>query len=258
MIAPRHKKPTKGPVRSDTAEREMLHQLATKQAPTYGVWRPVASEAEVLSEIVTEIGETLLARRIRVTARNSAAVADMTVSNRHLVTLEGIRTGEPLDTAEVVVQALAQEFVSAEALKFEITARAPTLTHTARSWSHVVLHEAVQARGAAQDCARTSLIREFQDIALSWINLTTHEENGDANQLALLKKSTVALPSQGHGTTPLQCNQPRLTLIPMDETMLFVEMCLDHTRIQLTANRHDRARLVTRWQAFSAASLTET
>ncbi|MCP4826244.1 MAG: hypothetical protein GY892_19345 [Shimia sp.] len=131
MIAPRHQKPTKGPVLSDAAEREMLHQLATKRVPTYGVWRSVASEAEVLSEIVTEIGETLLARRIRVTARNSAAVADMTVSNRHLVTLEGIRTSETLETAEAVVQALAQEFVSAEALKFEITARAYANAHGA-------------------------------------------------------------------------------------------------------------------------------
>ncbi len=253
MIAPRPQKSQDAPVTADDTELAALRKLAADSGGAYGTWRPVASDAEALDAIVTEVGEVLLARRIRVTAQNTGIAVEMTVSNRHLVTLAGPQGQVQLKDAGDVVRTLREAFTGAGALKFEITERAPMMTQTARSWPHDALRQAMQAPDSARDGAQATLIRELQAMADAWLDLQTQQSSGAAEKVSPLAKYAHAVAEHHTEATPLQRVHPRLLLVSISETFLLVDVCLGQQRLLLSGDPQNRADYIARWRAYCSA-----
>ena len=238
---------------ADGPELAALRKLAAESGGAYGSWRPVASEAEALDTIVTEVGEVLLARRIRVTAQDTGIAVEMTVSNRHLVTLAGPQGQAQLQDAVDVVRTLREAFAGASALKFEITERAPMMTQTARSWPHDALRQSMQAPDSARDGEQATLIRELQAMADAWLNLQTQQSSGTAEKVSLLSKHANALEQHQTEATPLQRVHPRLSLVPISEAFLLVDVCLGPQRLLLSGAPQSRADFIARWRTYCSA-----
>ncbi|MBE1291732.1 MAG: hypothetical protein GJ677_04500 [Rhodobacteraceae bacterium] len=253
MIAPRPKKPQDAPVTADGTELAALRKLAAESRGAYGTWRPVASDAEALDAIVTEVGEVLLARRIRVTAQDTGIAVEMTVSNRHLVTLAGPQGQVQVQDAGDVVRTLREGFTGAGALKFEITERAPMMSQTARSWPHDALRQAMQAPDSARDGAQATLIRELQAMADAWLDLQTQQSSGAAERVSLLTKHANALAEHRTDATPLQRVHPRLSLVPISEAFLLVDVCLGQQRLLLSGDPQSRADYIAQWRGYCSA-----
>jgi len=253
MIAPRPQKSQDAPLKADGTELAALRKLAAECGGAYGSWRPVASEAEAVDAIVTEVGEVLLARRIRVTAQDTGIAVEMIISNRHLVTLAGPQGQVQLQDAGDVVRTLRETFAGAGALKFEIAERAPTMTQTARSWPHDALRQALHAQDSASDGAQASLIRDLQAMADAWLDLQTQQSGGAAERLPLLSKHANALEEHHTEATPLQRVHPRLSLVPISETFLMVDVCLGQQQLLLSVDPQIRADVIARWRAYFSA-----
>ncbi|MBO9406675.1 hypothetical protein J7399_04455 [Shimia sp. R9_1] len=244
----------------DDGFADAIRLFAQDRDGYYGTWHAFESTQDLLAAIVAEIGETVLARRIAVFGKEQNVRVLLTVSNRHLVDLEGV--GPQLEDANgaAVIELLSKAFAGCATLKFEIVERSPELPETDRSWSHAsllkVLHEEIAPVGQRQ--VLETLRDKLKAMALSWRDVAPISgqpiEGGNPEDLGLIDQ---CLTRASENTIQQKLWKPAnatLNMLSIADDRVLVLLETPEGNLGVVCRASHRAAIFELWRAFVAAT----
>ncbi len=251
MIAPRKDTPTPADTEVTDA-RVALQRVAAPEVQAYGTWRSFDSAAEAVRAVIGEIGEVLLARTIAVSVQDRNTALLLTISNRHLVALEGISLDASNADAQDVVAAIAQALDGAKNLRFDIAARSPEMPSSARSWSCQALLEALEAPGETE--IAPGIFADVKALSVAWLEVETGAEAGPEAALRALQHMAKARGDFAGQVDQFRQDRPHLALFSMTEQMFAVELSLQGNLLLALCEASVRGKLLAMWRGL----VTET
>jgi hypothetical protein len=249
VIAPRKDMPT-APDTEVTDARVALQRLATPEVQAYGAWRSFGSAAEAVRAVIGEIGEVVLARRIAVSVRNSDAALLLTISNRHLVALEGISLNASDTDAHDVVAAIGRALDCAKSLRFDIATRTSEMPSTARSWSWQALLEALEA--PRKNAVAPGIFADVKALSVAWLEVETGEKTGPEAALRALHHMAKARGDFVGQVDQFRQDRSHLALFSMTEQMFAVEVSWQGNLLLAICEASTREDLLAMWRGLVA------
>ncbi|MBO9474217.1 hypothetical protein J7413_11765 [Shimia sp. R10_1] len=259
MIARRNARSATLPPDQDIDLRDALEALAKPAEHRYGCWRMFATDDEALRAVVVEVGQVILARRVRVSVRDTERVLELTISNRHLIDISGLSVSPEEATAQQIVSALRQAMTDARALKFEIIDTAPLIRNGTRSWPQTALFQALQqgVDVATNSADWTDLVAQLKALSESWIDMPESAQPaayGDAPAVEVLRQFAAArATAQGAGER-IGRPQPFLAMVHTETGGLLIQLSLPMQQIYLAAPATHRKQITALWRAFVAVT----
>ncbi len=249
MIAPR--KDTLTPADPEVTEaRVALQRVAAPGVQAYGTWRGFDSTAAAVGAIIGEIGEVVLARTIAVSVLDSEAALLLTISNRHLVALEGLSLDASTADAQDVVAAIAQALDGAKSLRFDIATRTPEMPSSARSWSCQALLEALEAPRENADAP--GIFADVKALTVAWLEVDTGADAGPEAALQALHHMAKARGDFVGQVDQFRQDRPHLALFSMTEQMFAVELSWQGNLLLAICEASAREDLLAMWRGLVA------
>lgn len=249
MIAPRKDTPT-APDTQVTDARVALQRLAASEAQAYGAWRGFASAAEAVCAVIGEIRDVVLARTIAVSVQDHDAALLLTISNRHLVALEGLSLDANDADAQEVVAAIARALDGATSLRFDIAARTPEMPSSARSWSWQALLDAFDA--PQEEVVAPGIFADVKALTVAWLEVETSAEAGPEAALRALHHLAKARGNVAEQVDQFRQGRPHLALFSMTEEMFAVEVSWQGNLLLAICEASTREELLAMWRGLVA------
>ncbi|WP_412553723.1 hypothetical protein [Shimia sp. MIT1388] len=251
MIAPRKDTPT-APDTEVAEAREALQRVAASEVQAYGAWRSFDSATEAVRAVIGEIGEVVLARSIAVSPQDRDAALLLTISNRHLVALEGLSMDASNADAQDVVAAIAQALDGAKSLRFDIAARTPEMPSSARSWSWQALLEALEA--PRENAVAPGIFTDVKALSVAWLEVETGGETGPEAALRALHHMAKARGGFVGQVDQFRQDRPHLALFSMTEQMFAVEVSWQGNLLLAICEASAREDLLAMWRGLVAGT----
>lgn len=253
MIAPR-KNTASGPLLVDTDSRAALQRLAAPMRPGYGTWHTYKTEADALCAVISEIGEIVLARCIRVTVKGSKRDIMLTISNRHLVAISGGAINQQTDDAEVIANGIRETLAGASCLKFDIVLRNPSLPKASRSWSYKALMAAAtnMTDPSGNHVPRKALLEAVKEMSYAWVDLATRTEAGDRDTLVILHQVATKRLAMSHDQVRISHEKSQITMIAIEDTSFCIEIELGEEVLITFCDACHQPSLVHLWRSYLA------
>lgn len=249
MIAPRKDNLT-APEAEVADARVALQRLAAPEVQAYGAWRSFGSAVEAVRAVIGEVGEVVLARTIAVSVRDRDAALLLTISNRHLVALEGLSLDANNADAQDVVATIAQALDGAESLRFDIVARTPEMPSSARSWSCQALLEALEA--PRENAVTPGIFADVKALSVAWLDVETGAEAGAEAALRALHHMAKARGVFVGQVDQFRQDRPHLALFSMTEQNFAVEVSWQGTLLLAICEASKREELRAMWRGLVA------
>ncbi|WP_422047912.1 hypothetical protein [Shimia sp.] len=244
----------------DDGFADAIRLFAQDRDGYYGMWHAFKSTQDLLAAIVAEIGETVLARRIAVFGEEQNVRVLLTVSNRHLVDIEGV--GPQLEDANgaAVIELLSKALAGCATLKFEIVERSPELLETGRSWSHASLLKALHEESApdGQRQVLETLRDKLKAMALSWRDFAPVAgqplSDGNPEDLGLIDRCLTRA-SENTGKQKLwKPANATLNMLSVADDRVLVLLETPEGNLGVVCRASHRAAIFELWRAFVAAT----
>ena len=249
MIAPRKDTPTPADTEVTDA-RFALQRLAAPEVQAYGAWRSFGSAVEAVRAVIGEIGEVVLARTISVSVQDCDAALLLTVSNRHLVALEGISKDASDADAQDVLAAIGHALDGAKNLRFDIAARTPDMPSSARSWSCQALLEALDA--PRENAVAPGIFEDVKALTVAWLEVETGADAGPEAALQALHHMAKARRDFVGQVDQFRQDRPHLALFSITEQMFAVELSWQGNLLLAICEASAREDLLTMWRGLVA------
>ncbi|MFY0661540.1 MAG: hypothetical protein JXR15_13700 [Shimia sp.] len=249
MISPRKDTPAASDTEVTDA-RAALQRVAAPVMQGYGTWCRFDSAAEAVRAVIGEIGEVVLARTIAVSVQDRDAALLLTISNRHLVALEGLSLDASDADAQDVVAAIAQALDGAKSLRFDITAKAPEMPSSARSWSCQALMEALEA--SREEAVAPAIFANVKALSVAWLEVETGAETGSEATLRALHHMARAREDVVGQVDQFRQDQPHLALFSVAEQMFAVELSWQGNQLLAICEASAREELLAMWRGLIA------
>ncbi|WP_299427073.1 hypothetical protein [uncultured Shimia sp.] len=249
MIAPRKDILTASDTEVADA-RAAMRRLTAPMTPAYGTWRNFHSAAEAVLAVISEIGEVVLARTIAVSAQDCDAALLLTISNRHLVALEGISLDASNAEAQDVVAAIERALDGAKSLRFDIAARTPEMPSSARSWSCQALLETLEA--PHENTVTPAIIADVKALSVAWLEAEVGVEAGPDAALRALHHMAKARGNFVGQVDQFRQDRPHLALFSMTEQIFAVEVSWQGNLLLAICEASTREDLLAMWRGLVA------
>lgn len=252
MIAPRTDIPA-APETEVAKERAALQRLAEPLARTYGTVQNFGTSAEAVKAVIGEIGEVVLARDIDVTAVDSMSTLALTISNRHLVAVEGLAIDVSGAESQAIVEAIEQALSGAKCLRFDIVARTPEIPSSARSWSFKALWDALHSSVEA-GCAHPVFV-DVKALSIAWLEVESGDKAGPEAALRALQHMTQSDADFAGQVDQFRQDRPHMALFSMTEQMFAVKVSKHGKVLLAICETSARVELLAMWRKLVAVEL---
>lgn len=234
-----------------------LRQFAAPPLQVYGQWHSFASEADALRAVITEIGETVLARRVRVSGQETDVSIVLTITNRHLAQIEGADVSENEELAAAVIVGMAQALAGCRTLKFDVIERNPDLPKSSRSWSFDALVETVelaQPQSPSDGSCFDTLIDAIKALAVAWRHAGPDQSEadcaGEAGDLGILAQSAVHSSKTNHDQARLRTQGPTLSVLSGGQNHILVLLESREEQLYGLCETNKKAEITAAWRAY--------
>lgn len=249
MIAPRTDMTTAANTEVPEA-RAALQRLAAAETRAYGTWRSFGSAAEAVQAVIDEIGEVVLARTIAVSVQDRDAALLLTISNRHLVAVDGLSLDARSADAQEVVTAMAQALDGAQSLRFDIAARTPAMPSSPRSWSCRALTDALGV--PHEDGGVPAIFADVKALTVAWLEVETGVDAGPEAALRALHHMATSRAGFVGQMDQFRQDRPHLALLSMTEQMCAVEVSWQGRLMLAICEASARKDLIAMWRGLVA------
>ncbi len=250
MIEPRTNT-TGGPLHVEAESHATLQRLAAPMRPAYGTWHTFESEADALCAVITEIGEIVLARCIRVTLQDSTREIVLTISNRHLIAISGVAIDPQAGEATAITNGIQKTLAGVRCLKFDIVQRSPNLPNASRSWSHKALMEATIDM-ADPSGSHAALLEAVKEMSFAWVDLATQTDAGDRDTLVMLHQVATKRHARLQDQVRISREKSQITIISVEDKCLCVEVELASDVLIALCDDQSQSSLIHLWRSYLA------
>ncbi len=238
---------------------EATSRLSTVAGTEHSVWRSFGDTSETIDAIISEIEETVLARRLLFVGKETGAKLEIIASNRHLIEVLPPSPFTETDCIEAVLDCLCETFSGCKTLKTQVSERNPKLPETNHSFSLKMLRDTFEERKEASFFVPTlnSVAGEIRNMASAWLEAeancgTLLDSSGPKDRIEFLEQKMNHLMVTVHQNSFRNFEAANLTLLPVDEVTMLALLQTQKTLLLALCPKDEKRNLIDVWRQFSS------